>query len=779
MTQLPVGLQALAEFDQFVVVKKHSRVPVDPATLEAIDPYDPRHWLSATDALITARMFGGDYGVSFVLTENDPFWFLDIDHCLEPGPPSKWSDLALSLVNLLAGCAVEVSRSGEGLHLIGKGLCPPHGCRNIAHRIELYTEKRCMALIGTEVTGDAGADLSQALGVLVANYFPPPAYVSEDTEWTTSPDPAWCGPTDDAELIEKARATKSIKSQLGAGASFDDLWTRNEGVLGRMWPAVNRPYDASYADAALAQHLAFWTGKDCARIQRLMERSGLVRDKWKRDDYLPRTIINAVSKQQEVYASRKYEPQKAVSQEVAGLQFMSADEQRRYFDRCVYIRHLHRVWIPDGSLLSPEQFKAHFGGYIFSLDTINDKTTRNAWEVFTQSQAVRFPKVALSCFRPERAPGEIVEEEGLLMVNTYVPINTASEEGDVSPFLNHLAKMIPNQRDRTILLTYMASMVQNPGVKFQWCPLVQGVEGNGKTLLSSVLAEAIGHRYTHTPNASDLASGGLKFNSWIQNKLFICMEEIYVTDRREVTEALKPLITNPRVEIQGKGVDQYTGDNRANWMMFSNHKDGIHIKVDGRRYCVFYTAQQSRADKEAAGMTGSYFPNLYNWLRGGGYRYLTHFLRNMPLAAEFDPAGICQEAPVTSSTDEAVLLSLGPVEQAVMDRVDEGKPGFANGWVSSKAFDALLEELRVAGRIPIQRRRTILQELGYDWHPSLVGGRASTFIVQEGGRPRLYLKRGHMALNLATPRAIVERYMTDQNYVDGGVNTPVQSTGQS
>ena len=57
------------------------------------------------------------------------------------------------------------------------------------------------------------------------------------------------------------------------------------------------------------QHLAFWTGKDAARIERLMRRSALVREKWDRDDYLgPRTIMGAISRQVQVLQDKRPEP---------------------------------------------------------------------------------------------------------------------------------------------------------------------------------------------------------------------------------------------------------------------------------------------------------------------------------------------------------------------------------------------------------------------------------------------------------------------------------------
>jgi hypothetical protein len=74
--------------------------------------------------------------------------------------------------------------------------------------------------------------------------------------------------------------------------------------------------------------------------------------------------------------------------------------------------------------------------------------------------------------------------------------NPKDSGGDVSLFLAHMKKILPIPRDRSILLAYMAAVVQHQGVKFQWAPLIQGVEGNGKTLFSRCVAEAVGVRYS-------------------------------------------------------------------------------------------------------------------------------------------------------------------------------------------------------------------------------------------------------------------------------------------
>lgn len=730
--------------------------PVSPYTLQTVDPHDPAHWLDYTTAAAVAEQC--KFGLGFVFTSNDPLFFIDIDKSWDG---RQWSQVATQLCEVFKGCAVEISQSNTGLHIFGSGQLPPHGCKNTKLGLELYTESRFVALTGTGLTGDAGAQPRQdILNWLVQSYFPVTEPVSS-CEWTDGPCPEWNGPVDDAELLKKAWRTKSGASLFGGKASFEDLWHENVDVLCEAYPpqSYTNPYDHSSADAALCAHLAFWTGKDADRMDRLFRESALYREKWERQDYRYSTVTKAIGNCKTVYGSKNGKTHEMADTLRQGFQYMQPSEQMEYFKDFVYIRDLHRIITPDGALLKHDQFKSMYGGHVFALDSTNNKTTRNAWEAFTESQAVNFPKAFGACFRPECKPLEIIEEEGGTLVNTYVPIETKRTKGDAAPFINHIKKLLPEKRDRQILLAYAAAAVQYPGYKFQWTPLIQGVEGNGKTFIANCIANAIGWKYVHIPNARDITN---TFNSWILGKLFIQVEEIYVRDKQEAHEVLKPLITNPKIEIHGKNVNQITGDNRANFFMCTNHKDAIRKTLKDRRYCVFYTAQQSLYDLHASGMDGDYFPKLYGWAKKNGYAIVTDFLLNYPIPDEFNPAKNCHRAPETSSTNEVLRVSMGGLEQEILDAVDEGRYGFAGGWISSKQFNQLLKERRDEKRIPVNKRKQILEDLGYIQHPGLKGGRVNNMIPKEAGKPILYIKKDHPAMGIVGAAEIAKIYQSDQ-----------------
>jgi hypothetical protein len=446
---------------------------------------------------------------------------------------------------------------------------------------------------------------------------------------------------------------------------------------------------------------------------------------------------------------------------VSGFQYLGATLQLEHFKGCVYVQDLHRVMTAAGTLLKRDQFDATYGGYSFQMDDSGDKTSDKPWDVFTRSQVVRFPKAETTCFRPAETPGAIlVGDDGHTLLNTYFPIETPRQSGDATPFLNHLAKLLPDPHDQTILLAYMAACLQYKGVKFQWAPLLQGAEGNGKTLFSRCVAFAVGEKYTHLPPATEIAE---KYNAWLFDKLFIGVEDVYVPDhKKEIIEVLKPMITNNRLACRDMGVGQVMRDVTANFLLNSNHKDAIRKTQTDRRFAVFFTAQQSPEDFVRDDMTGSYFPELYAWLRGGGYAIVATYLDSYPIPDELNPAGACHRAPPTSSTAEAIEASMGGVEQEVLEAVEAGRTGFRGGWISSIHLDTLLKNLRMDRAIPHNKRRELLRQIGYEPHPAMKDGRANNVVLTDNGKPRLFAKVGCEAAQVSPAAAAVKAYEAAQ-----------------
>jgi hypothetical protein len=442
--------------------------------------------------------------------------------------------------------------------------------------------------------------------------------------------------------------------------------------------------------------------------------------------------------------------------------FLNFDQQKEKFKGCTYVIDEHKILIPGGHLLTEAQFKTVYSGYSFPLDLKNEKVSRNAWEAFTQSQALSKKEKCLAestCFRPSLQPGVIVPEEGIRLVNLWFPPSIKRQAGNAEPFVNHLVKLFPDDTDRVIITSYAAALVQHPGVKFSWAPFIQGMPGNGKSLLLVFLTYAIGRRYSHCPNIQNLDE---KFNDWIYRKIFIGINDAqtsYFSD--EFIETLKTWITESRLEIRSMGQNKIMRDICCNFVITSNFKDGIRKDETERRFAPFFCPQQNKGDLQRHGLTGNYFHKLWRWFEEGGYQIVNEYLYSYKIPPEFNPANR-EPAPITSCTSQSINYSLGTVEQEVLECIEDGTPGFRGGWISSIQLQRLFERIRAERKIPRNRRKEFLLKLDYVMHPHLTGGRTNSRVMPDAGKPRLFLKKDHDALNISDPVQIEKAYMEAQ-----------------
>lgn len=807
---------AMRAYNSFIVWKlvpypgeaKPRKLPINPLTGEAASSMDPATWVPYDIAC--AVFFGGGFdGIGFVFSNNDPFFFLDLDGARTA---DNWQPYAFDIVKRFVGASTEISQSGSGLHIVG--YCDKRQLatrRNVfrdafAGKVEFYTTGRFMAVGFGNWSSEPAGDLTAALLAFV----PERDEAGEAAiEAYTGPRQTYTGLADDDALIALMldRGDKGAAAVFGGGpATVRQLWQGDSAALGAAYPdshGSGRPFDYSAADAALLAHLAFWTGADGERMERLFTRSALgQREKWtSRPDYRVRSTLSAIKRCKAIYdvvptetkkAKAAAVPTSAAAASAPGADpfsgggsadgapvvgsMLTAQEQAEYFKGCISVVSLGRILTPKNQLLDSTRFNIEYGGKIFILSAGDAaKTTDEPWKAATRGQGFKVPSVQDLCFRPDLPPREIVVDDlNRRVVNSYMPVNVARTDGDVTPFLNHVAKMLPVESDREILLAYMAACVQYPGVKFQWCPIIQGIKGNGKTLLTTALSYAVGERYVHSVNAEELGGGGTKFNSWLFQKLLIVIEEIYVRGNYGLIESLKPLITNTRIEFQAKGQDQFTGDNRANFLMATNHKDAVPIEEDERRYSMFYTAQQSPEDMTRDGFIfpngapTAYMSSLYDWFNATnsfagqepGKHHVAGFLARYAIPADLNPAGALHRAPRTSAWTEARSRSASPAEEAVADAIADGVVGFRNGWLSGWALEKLFDEKKL--KVSRRMYRDTLVKLGFVPHPQLLDGRAGSPIFQEDARKsRLYILKNHPSLSSSFPE---RDYMASQGY---------------
>lgn len=235
----------------------------------------------AREAYQRYRGDGMTDGIGFVLGED---WLgIDLDDVLDSD--NKLLPAAAAIVATLDSYT-EVSPSGKGLKIFLRGTVP--GSRkNLADglNVEIYPSDRYFTVTGCQWPG-AATSVATADGERLAEVMR--LWNQLDTK---------AGKKKAAAQPAKSPAISTKAASVAAdGVSDDELIDVAHRVC-RGFPALwagQSGDDESADDMALANHLSWMCGpNEEARVRRLMEKSGLKREKWEREDYLPRTIAKA------------------------------------------------------------------------------------------------------------------------------------------------------------------------------------------------------------------------------------------------------------------------------------------------------------------------------------------------------------------------------------------------------------------------------------------------------------------------------------------------------
>lgn len=250
----------LWRFEQTPKDKKPRKVPYAPNERRAATN-KPGTW-SSFSAVIHALEARPDFfsGIGIVL--GDGIMGIDLDHVIDE--EGNLSSEAAEIVEEIPGY-VEISPSGSGLHLLTRAALPQDRGQIKFGGVEFYdeTSPRYLTLTGDVWRGRSALGEDDASDAV--------AYVYRKVRGEVHETPPATGKVDlnDNALLKKIRSSKQ-------GEKFSALYDRGD------WKSISYP-SASEGVAALLAILAFWTGKDEARIDRLFRGSALYdAEKWNR-----------------------------------------------------------------------------------------------------------------------------------------------------------------------------------------------------------------------------------------------------------------------------------------------------------------------------------------------------------------------------------------------------------------------------------------------------------------------------------------------------------------
>ncbi|MDR1706200.1 MAG: DUF5906 domain-containing protein [Clostridiales bacterium] len=261
---------------------KIKKVPINAMTGGQAQSNNPETWTDFDTAASAAVNYSG---IGFMF--GGGYFGIDIDNAegaIEDYKNGETTNIIAEFIHALQSYS-EYSVSGKGLHIICRGSLPPRGRRK--NNVEMYESGRFFIMTGNKAADYA--EISECTASVKALH---EKYIGGGAE----PTMGFVKPSevslDEQEIIELAMKSKQ-------GTFFSDLYRGDWSIY---FPSQ------SEADLSFCNILAFWTGRDAAKMDAIYRKSGMMREKWDRKQagttYGAITINKAIADCSNVYEPR-------------------------------------------------------------------------------------------------------------------------------------------------------------------------------------------------------------------------------------------------------------------------------------------------------------------------------------------------------------------------------------------------------------------------------------------------------------------------------------------
>jgi hypothetical protein len=301
----------------------------------------------------------------------------------------------------------------------------------------------------------------------------------------------------------------------------------------------------------------------------------------------------------------------AVREEKRGFDWLVQDVQRvivkrvenqrqrdhAMFSRYVYLEgqnHDHRYW-------DLQERHAYGVGVFIDRHRHQFAQSSDAHDYFQQARRTGAAQFAHNItYLPGGGAFVVDRNTGRRYVNKWQAPVITHVEGDVSPWLRLLEKLVPEQDAREHLLNWMAFVVQRPGVKPGHAVLmVSTTQGVGKDTLFEPLLFAVGghaHGGSVRANVRVIQNEALErdFNEYLCTQLVVIeevKESLGLGQKKRLSNKMKTMLAAPphQVEINEKFTTPYQIANTCAALMFSNHLDALALEPTDRRVFAYRT----------------------------------------------------------------------------------------------------------------------------------------------------------------------------------------------
>lgn len=364
-------------------------------------------------------------------------------------------------------------------------------------------------------------------------------------------------------------------------------------------------------------------------------------------------------------------------------------ERDAWFERFAYVQD------DDGyfdMMDRREISRATFNALFRHIDCKSVNNAKRKVEASVSFDENRQAKGARSLVGITYAAGESVlcARDGLVYGNRWRDARpSVSGGGDITPWLEHAKRMIPNDVEREHVLDVMAFKVQHADRKINHAILHAGAPGAGKDTLWAPFLWAIG--------GDSLVNVALVRNEEVTSQWGYSLEsEVMVInelrqaearDRRALENQLKPLISAPPelLPVNRKGLAPYMALNRLFVLSFSNERMAISLPSDDRRWFVIWS--------DAPRMTEQESQALWAWYKSGGMASVTAWLYARDVSA-FNPSA----SPMMTEAKAIMIESGMSGAESFLAEMMRARLGEFTSGVIGSPWQALCD--RLTGQAP-------------------------------------------------------------------------------
>ena len=265
------------------------------------------------------------------------------------------------------------------------------------------------------------------------------------------------------------------------------------------------------------------------------------------------------------------------------------------------------------------------------------------------------------------------------------PDVSAAPRGDVTRWLDHCRRLVPDAGELDHIWNVMAFKVQNPGVKINHAILHGGHGGSGKdTMWAPFMWAVCGPQLVNR----GLIDGDTINSQWgyaLESEVILLNElrEPEARERRALANRLKPIIAAPPeyLVVNRKGLHPYDTLNRAFVLAFSNDMIPLTLSSDDRRWFVVWSTAGQMEPQAAAAM--------WRWYKEeGGFAQVAQWLYARDVSA-FNPGAT---PPMTDVKASLVEHSMSSAESVIVEMIRARQGEFSKGVIAGP-FHALCDRL--------------------------------------------------------------------------------------